>query len=284
MKLYTNNLSKKFSFIWALKDINIDIDSSLIAILGPNGSGKTTLLSIISGLRYPTKGVLKINDIIPYKDRDKALKFISFMFEKPRFRVGIKVKDLVKFVEKIRGCKADADKLIDILELNTIFNKRMNQLSSGQLQICGLFIAICGWGYDDKIIVLDEPLIHLDFKRSSKLINYLSDRNIIFTTHAFEEAEALANYFIILDGGEVVWEGDRRKLFSSDIYEIYVSNLELGEKIKSNRGIKILYSYGNNALVKADPHLLSELVENGTLLGYRKAGVKYVYTRHKVSS
>ncbi|GGM78460.1 hypothetical protein GCM10007108_15780 [Thermogymnomonas acidicola] len=68
----------------ALDSLDIDVTAERLCFLGHNGSGKTTALSIIAGLLRPTSGSLEINGFEPYREREKALRSFSFIFEKPR--------------------------------------------------------------------------------------------------------------------------------------------------------------------------------------------------------
>jgi len=44
MMLYSRNLGKRFKNLWALSNVNLELSSRRLVLLGQNGSGKTTLL------------------------------------------------------------------------------------------------------------------------------------------------------------------------------------------------------------------------------------------------
>jgi len=81
MMLYSRNLGKRFKNLWALSNVNLELSSRRLVLLGQNGSGKTTLLSIITGISFPTNGEVKVNGIIPYKEREGSRNDFLFIRE-----------------------------------------------------------------------------------------------------------------------------------------------------------------------------------------------------------
>ena len=59
--LDTKNLSKRYNSKWALKNINLRLDKGRIyGLIGKNGAGKTTLMRTITGLSFPTEGIINV--------------------------------------------------------------------------------------------------------------------------------------------------------------------------------------------------------------------------------
>ncbi len=55
------NLSKRYNSKWALKNINLRLDKGRIyGLIGKNGAGKTTLMRMITGLSFPTEGIINV--------------------------------------------------------------------------------------------------------------------------------------------------------------------------------------------------------------------------------
>ena len=62
MSVVIRQLSKAYGFMWALRDIQLELrQGDCVALLGPNGAGKTTLLKLLSALLYPTTGEIEID-------------------------------------------------------------------------------------------------------------------------------------------------------------------------------------------------------------------------------
>jgi len=273
------DLGKRFGRLWALTSISFDVNGSIVAVLGPNGSGKTTLLTILAGLRYPTRGRAFINGIEPYVERERAVKMISFMFEKPRFNLGIKVKDIVEIVSDERGCHDEARDLAYRLGLNDFYETKLPDLSSGQAQLVGLWTSFACWS---GAVILDEPFAHLDLQRVKVLVDIIRGRtDIIFTTHTSEEAEALADYIIILDRGRVVWAGTKDELFSSNTFEVYpIEDKEKLMGLLRQEGCDKVIDMGLTIIVKGcDEDSLVKLLKRGIISGFKKAGVRGIYAQ-----
>jgi len=73
-RLVIKNLKKKFNNTWALKGLNLELDSGeIFVLLGPNGAGKTTTLKLIAGLLHPTEGEIHIEGIEKKPNQGKRI-------------------------------------------------------------------------------------------------------------------------------------------------------------------------------------------------------------------
>ena len=71
--------NRKYDYIKAIDDISFSINKGeIVGYIGPNGAGKSTTIKILSGILTPDSGNLKVDKYIPYKDRKKYVKNISF--------------------------------------------------------------------------------------------------------------------------------------------------------------------------------------------------------------
>lgn len=268
------NLGKRFGRLWALKNISLEIEGNVIAFLGPNGSGKTTLLTILAGLRYPSTGRAYVNGIEPYAEREKAVNMISFMFEKPRFNLSIRVRDIVRIVCEERGCSEEGEELAHKLGLDEFYNTALSDLSSGQAQLVGIWVSLACW---DGIAIFDEPFAHLDFNRARALVEVIRSRKgVIFTTHTIEEAEALADHIVVLNRGMVVWSGSKDALLSSNVFELYpIEDRERIAAVLTKYGCSKVVDMGLTIIVKeCDEEVLMRVLKEGAISGFRKAGVR----------
>lgn len=277
MILKALSLSKRFGNLWALRDLNLELESRRIAILGPNGSGKSTLLLILSGLRYPSSGKLLVNGHEPYRERDWALNNISFIFEKPRYSYSIKVKDIVKLLSDYRGCRDEGVYLAEKLGLNEFYESKLADLSFGQAQLVGIWSCLACW---EGIVVMDEPFAHLDAKRVAILLEILAKRGeIVYTTHVPEEAEVLADHVVLISEGRIIWSGSKNDLFKNDVFELVpispdVNIADYLEKVNCDLITKV----GLYVLVKnCNEESLSRLVNLGIITGFKRAGLRNLY-------
>ncbi|WP_297501499.1 ABC transporter ATP-binding protein [Thermococcus sp.] len=271
MIVRAENLGVKYGEIWGIRDLTFKADTERLALIGHNGSGKTTLLSVLSGIMHPTTGRAEINGWEPYRRKDKWIA-IRYSFEKPDFRVPIRVKDLVETLRANPLC-SNIDEMIEAFEIDRFMEERLNSLSSGQAQLCNLLVAL---SCESEVLILDEPTAHLDSYRAGIVDDIISQKNgVIIATHDIEEGESIADYFLVLKEGQKVWEGDRKKLFSEGIYEVMLTD------VKVNPQVETIYRFGSTLIVKASREEVVRMFLGGKLLGVKKAGLRYVYSKSR---
>ncbi len=271
-----SSLEKRFGEFIALKEMSFNVKGDIICVLGPNGSGKTTLLSIVAGLRRPSKGSLRVDGIKPYDERDKAFTDFSFMFERPRFPLSIRVRDVV---DVLSDCKFKD--LFNELGLKRLSNRKLYELSMGEAQLVGLYVSLCKMA---RLVILDEPFAHLDVKRASILMDLISaissKTSVVFTTHSPEEAELLSDSLVVLEDGRLKWSGSVRELFQRGGYEVIVSpkRRNVVEEWLRDAGAKRLYCFGGYCFVYGvEEDMLLNLVKQGLIIGFRAMGVRGYY-------
>jgi len=267
LKLECRDLGRRFGAKWALQGANLSVETGRLAVLGPNGSGKTTLLSIMVGLRRPSRGLLRVNGFEPYRDRARASRELSYVFEKPKLGLGVRVRDLISILEVAYG--EGVGGLVDGLGVNGFRDLRLRELSSGQGQILTLLVALCKGG----VLILDEPFTHLDAYTAGRLIELVYKRGeVVLATHIPEEAESVADYLVVVDSGRVRWCGSLDELYSAGVYEVYCDRFIQPEKVF---GDSIIVSFGRIVLVKGWKP--DELLRLPGVVGVRRSGVRRVY-------
>ncbi|WP_297462301.1 ABC transporter ATP-binding protein [Thermococcus sp.] len=269
MIVEAEDLGVDYGKTWGIKNLTFKAKADRLAIIGHNGSGKTTLLSVLAGIRHPTRGSARINGWEPYKRKDKWVA-IRYSFEKPQFRIPVRVRDVVETLRANQMC-LKIDELVEVLGITPFLDKRIDSLSSGQAQLCNLLVAL---SCDSEVVILDEPTAHLDSYRAGIVDELISKRKgVIIATHDVEEGEAVADYFLILKEGRLVWHGGRRELFSSDVYEVTL--IETGTQLP----FETIYRFGATLIVRATSHELVEMVIKGVIAGFKRAGLRYVYAK-----
>ena len=216
------SVTKKFGHQPALKDVNANIDSGeKIAILGPSGSGKSTLLRIIAGLELATSGTIYLNgleatDIQPHQ------RSIGMLFQRDSLYPHLSVEENIHFA-KPKDSKAQQwmehfEELVSWMELSPLLKRMPQQLSGGEQQRVALARALVR---RPKILLLDEPLSHLD-RRLSRLVQNLilaAQRRyaitMLYVTHDLDDALSFADRVIVLHQGELIEVDSPAKLTES---------------------------------------------------------------------
>ena len=273
ISIYAQKLSRAFGKRLAIDNISFRLQGDKIAVLGANGSGKTTLLFMLTGLLKPTSGTLTFDGINPYKQRNIITNEASFIFEKSGLPDRWKVRDIVSFSERRGLAESESEESPLRRELSKYENKRVNELSSGEEQFLNLYLALTSKA---RIAVLDEPINHLDAFRSGIVLEYMSGvkKSVIFTTHVPEDAEAVADTFLILNEGKLKWLGKAIDLYSEGEFEVFSSRKKID-------GLSIAHSYGYIKLVMSDKETLQRLLKDELIDGYRKGGLRWLYYENK---
>ena len=210
--LVVNNVSKKYGSFCALKDINLEFNNGVYALLAPNGAGKTTLIKLLTTLIFPTSGEIlykgtdivsldgEYRDIIGYLPQDFGYyrnytprKFLLYLAALK----GIKKEDAVEKVKEV----------LKVVSLENVENKKMKGFSGGMIQRVGIAQALLN---DPKILILDEPTAGLDPKERVRFRNLLSDlsrdRIVIISTHIVSDIEFISNEVIMIKDHKILYK------------------------------------------------------------------------------
>ena len=208
----------------ALEPVDLEIGSGeIVVILGPSGCGKTTLLRIVAGLERPDPGgsVLFGEENVTsqaIETRNVGMVFQSYALF-PNMTVGENVAYglRVRNVPKTERMKR-AQGLLEMMQIATLADRRIDQLSGGQKQRVALARALA---IQPRVLLLDEPLTALDAKLRDTLrqdLNALLRRvgiTSVYVTHDQGEAMALGDRIVVMSKGRVEQIGRPREVYFS---------------------------------------------------------------------
>lgn len=166
MNINVNNISKTYNgFEFVLKNFSYSFDhTNCYCITGNNGSGKSTLLRLLAGLSQPSSGT------IDYKDCKKNS--IGFVAPAMNLYEDLTVKELCEFQFSSQGVSSFTKEILLKYEVDTLMNKTIRSLSSGQKQRIKLFVASA---IQTDILLLDEPSTNLDTRGFSIIEKIVDD-------------------------------------------------------------------------------------------------------------
>jgi ABC-2 type transport system ATP-binding protein len=212
----------KYTTIQALENISFKIDEGeIVGYIGPNGAGKSTTIKVISGILVPDSGKCDILGNTPWKDRINHVKNIGVVFgQRSQLWWDVPVIDsfnLLKDIYKIPQnlFKENLELLTSTLDLSTLLNTPVRQLSLGQRMRCEIGASLL---HDPKILFLDEPTIGLDAVSKVAVRNFIKTINkekkvtVILTTHDMSDIEALAERIILIGKGKILLDGTLTEL------------------------------------------------------------------------
>ncbi|MBA1274293.1 ABC transporter ATP-binding protein [Stutzerimonas azotifigens] len=207
----------------AVSDINLVIPSgSYCCLLGPSGCGKSTTLRMLAGHEQVSDGDI-LMDNRNVTDFSPTQRGTAMMFQNYALFPHMSCLDNVAFGLRIAGMsKADrharARELLTLVNMQDFAESYPDQLSGGQQQRVALARALIT---QPDVVLLDEPLSALDpflrirMRKELKAIQKKLDLTFIHVTHSQEEAFALADLAVVMDGGRIQQVGSPRALFET---------------------------------------------------------------------
>jgi molybdate transport system ATP-binding protein len=196
-----------------------DAPAGVTILFGPSGSGKSTILDSIAGLTQPDRGLIRLGDRVFFDSAqsiDLAVRKrrIGYVFQQLALFPHLTVVENVGFGlrgvsdrERLRRVSAELERL----RISHTAGRRPDRISGGEAQRVALARALVT---SPNLILLDEPLSALDSPtRRSLISDFRSLRDetgipMIYVTHSRDEALALGDRLVYLDGGRVVRQGE----------------------------------------------------------------------------
>ena len=255
--LVVNNVSKKYGSFYALKDINLEFNNGVYALLAPNGAGKTTLIKLLTTLIFPTSGEIlykgtdivsldgEYRDIIGYLPQDFGYyrnytprKFLLYLAALK----GIKKEDAVEKVKEV----------LKVVSLENVENKKMKGFSGGMIQRVGIAQALLN---DPKILILDEPTAGLDPKERVRFRNLLSDlsrdRIVIISTHIVSDIEFISNEVIMIKDHKILYKDSIENICSTLDGMVYETSMTFEESKEFRKKYILLSEKQDGGIMKA---------------------------------
>jgi len=200
-------LVKNYGKFEAVKGISFDVYAGeIFGLLGPNGAGKSTTLEIIETLREKTSGNIIVDGFDLDKSPDKIKKIIGVQLQTSGFYPGLNLVELINLFCGLYNIKADADELLESVNLQDKSKNKFKEMSGGQKQRFSIATTLIN---NPKIIFLDEPTTGLDPQARRNLWELIKKirakgTTVIITTHYMDEAEQLCDRVAIMDEGKVI--------------------------------------------------------------------------------
>jgi len=204
----------------ALDDVSLRVNQGdFLGIIGPNGAGKSTLFDSMLGLNTNYMGTIKFfgEDIRKSKN---YLKEIGYVPQKPIFEKNfpVTVSDVVRMGLRNESNENKIDEILQQLWIHELRNRRIGELSGGQLQRVFIAKALVN---SPKILILDEPVTGIDQQSIELFYSILRELNskqkitIIWSSHDLDAVNQLANHVACLNR-VLFFHGESEKFFSND--------------------------------------------------------------------
>jgi ABC-type Fe3+/spermidine/putrescine transport system ATPase subunit len=210
----------------AVDSVDLDVaPGETVALLGPSGSGKSTLLYAVAGLVDLTAGSITLDGRVcstPGWSLPPELRTVGFVFQHYALWPHLDAVETVSYPLRRAGrtkrdAAAEARRLLELLGVGNLANRRPSEMSGGQQQRVGMARALAR---SASLYLFDEPTAHLDPPARAGMQEEISRRReatsaaAIYATHDAAEAMAVADRLAILRSGAIVQVGRPQ-----DVYE-----------------------------------------------------------------
>ena len=207
-----------------LMDIDLDVSSSRLGILGASGAGKSMMLKMIAGIMTPKEGYVAIGEKVlldtSARINVKAQKRrVGYLFQNYALFPSMTVEENIG--AGVPGKNPDKKKIVaDMVErfqLAGLEKQTPQELSGGQQQRVALAMIVAN-GPD--MILLDEPFsaldIHLRDRMQRELLSRLADfpGPVFMVSHSRDEIYRFSDEIIIIDQGRIIDQGKKEEVFS----------------------------------------------------------------------
>lgn len=205
----------------AVRGLSLDVaEGELVAFLGPNGAGKSTAVRMLVTLLPLDAGWATIAGHDVMRAPDKVRNVIGYVGQGTGSGPYHHVRDELVIQGRAQrmtaaAARARADELMALLELDDLADRACASLSGGQKR--RLDVAL-GLMHAPRVLFLDEPSTGLDPQSRARLWEHIAElrrrtgMTLFLTTHYLEEADAMAERVLVMDGGKLIADGTPARL------------------------------------------------------------------------
>ncbi|MDF1700346.1 MAG: ABC transporter ATP-binding protein [Planctomycetota bacterium] len=219
--IHCRGLAKSFDGTVVLRDFDLVVESgAFVSLLGASGCGKTTALRLVAGLETPDAGRIEVGERVVVDAATGAFiapeaRRIGMVFQSYAVWPHMTVLENVAYPLRVRGVakaqrESETRRILAVVGLDGLEERKPAQLSGGQQQRVALARGLI---MEPDVLLLDEPLSNLDAKlrvrmrRDIRRIQQETGFTVLYVTHDQEEALAISDRLVILEGGEILAQG-----------------------------------------------------------------------------
>ncbi len=221
------------------RDVLTDIDLHVgpgerVCLVGPNGAGKSSLLRCLTGLVPPTRGSIELDGLpLASLERGTLARTIAVVPAAVELPFAMRVEEVVRlgrlpherpFGGRAEADRAAADAAMARVGVEHLRGRDVRELSLGERQLVLLAMAVAQGG---RLIVLDEPTVHLDLRHQVEvllLLTRLAEEGctVLAVLHDLSLASQAFPRLVLLDQGRLIADGPPREVLTpARIREVY---------------------------------------------------------------
>lgn len=229
MHIVVDKLSVTLQARRVLSDISFVANrSQTVGLLGPNGSGKSTLIRAIAGVQPCAYEGVKIGGKLTSKLSQRQLsRTLAFVPQHAEAEGELSVIDIVRLgrmphrnaFTPWRQADEDAvQQALSMMRLDALIHRTWQRLSGGERQRCQIARALA---QQPDILLLDEPINHLDIQFQLELMRLISALpiTVIMALHDLNLAARYCQHLVVLHEGNVVASGQPAAVLTPELIQ-----------------------------------------------------------------
>lgn len=234
--LEARGLGVRFGDRWVLQDVGLAIrDGERVCLIGPNGAGKSTLVRCLTGVQAPTIGQARIgSEEAGSVDRSALARRLAVVPGQSRLPFAMTVEEMVAlgrtpWLHPWRGGtavdRAAVHGAMRRVGIDGLRDRDVRTLSLGERQLVLIATAL---GQGGRILVLDEPTVHLDLRHQVAVMELLGrlsaeeGMTVLAVLHDLALARESFPRLALLDGGRLIADGTPGAVLTADrVREVY---------------------------------------------------------------
>ena len=227
-RIVVSDLVVRYGDATAVDGIGFDIASGeMVTLLGPSGCGKTTTLRAVAGLETPSGGSIRLNDETVYSAVERRnvpteKRGVSMVFQSYAIWPHMTVFDNVAYGLRVRKLpqaevRQNVERVLGLVQMQDFSGRPASKLSGGQQQRVAVARAIA---FSPNVLLFDEPLSNLDAKLRAEMrvelreLQRRLDITALYVTHDQEEALAISDRVIVMNGGRIEQIGTPEDIYN----------------------------------------------------------------------
>ena len=212
--LKTEGLTKQYRKVCAVDHVSLTIEKGdIFGFIGENGAGKTTFMRMVCGLIRSTDGTLELFGKTSEKELPQVRKKMGALIEHPAVYIGMSAMENLEVQRRYldmdfgQNPKEELLKLLDLVGLKDVKDRKAGKFSLGMRQRLGLALALVG---NPEFLILDEPTIGLDpigvmeLRELILRLNHERHITILFSSHNLAEMAQIATRYGFLHKGKLL--------------------------------------------------------------------------------
>jgi ABC-2 type transport system ATP-binding protein len=273
-----NLVKPRYKVVRAVENVSFDLQAGeLVGYLGPNGAGKSTTIKVLTGLLVPTSGEVIIGGLVPWQSRERYVRGIGVVFgNRTTLWWDLPVIDSLELLQPMYEIprarfQSNLAEFSRLLDLEPFLNTPVRSLSLGQRMRADLCAALM---HEPRLLFLDEPTIGLDVVAKEHIRQFILHANrdrgvtVLLTTHDLSDVERLCERVMILDRGQLLYDGSLSRLngqFEShwtlkvDFEDEYADVSLPGLDPPRREGLQAVYSFDHRKTPSAE--VIAELLK-----------------------